>query len=368
MHVVSGNLSHISEDEPRCAEGPNDAQDGGNPHQRSQRLLKVDVVGFAVAGLGNGTVDIVRQHRSQDTKYSHDENPHQQFDLHRGIGDGKKDEAHKCHTGDAVGLEAVGRGSNAVASVVTRAVCNDTGVAGIVLANLEDHLHQVASDVGNLGEDTAGDTQGRSSEALTDGKADKAASSQILRHEEQDDKHQHQLDTYQHDTNRHAGAERYVQQVERTAAQRGKSHAGIGVSVHTHAEPGHSIAAQYSDHGPSENQRHSTATHVAQHSEIQRYGSADEDEQQQQKLALLLEIGGTGFEYDVAYFEHRFVGFQPTHLVELPEAEQQAEHHDGKSPVENRRIVRSGKSFRHFEVCFAGKSQKWRCQCEKGSC
>ena len=74
---------------------------------------------------------------------------------------------------------------------------------------------------------------------------------------------------------------------------------------------------------------------MAQHAEVQRNGSTDEKEQQQQELALLFQISGTSLEDDVANLQHRLVGPQLTNLAELPEAEQQSEYHDGETPVED---------------------------------
>ena len=65
----------------------------------------------------------------------------------------------KRHAGDAVGLEAVGGGSDAVAGVVAGAVGDHAGVSGVVFLDFEDDLHEVGADVGDLGEYPAGDAQ-----------------------------------------------------------------------------------------------------------------------------------------------------------------------------------------------------------------
>ena len=234
---------------------------------------------------------------------------------------------------------------------------NDTRVAGIVLANLEYHLHQVATNVGNLGEDTAGNTQGRSAEALTDGEAHKAAAGQVFGHTQQDDEHQHKLDADQHDADAHTGTQRNVEQVERTAAQRGKSHTGIGQRVHTHAEPGHAVAAKDTDDGPRQHEAHTANLHIAEHTEIECYGSADEEEKNDEKLALLLQVGRAGLENHVADFEHRFVGLQVAHFAELPETKQQSQCNDEESPVKDFSVGIRAESFRHHKVCLACKAQ-----------
>src|SRR5438045_887583 len=60
---------------------------------------------------------------------------------------------------DAVGPQPVRRRADRVARVVTRAVGDHARVARVVFLDVEDDLHQVAADVGDLGEDAAGDAQ-----------------------------------------------------------------------------------------------------------------------------------------------------------------------------------------------------------------
>ena len=91
-----------------------------------------------------------------------------------GSFDREQDEGDERDAGDAVGLEAVGRGADRVARVVAGAVGDDAGVARVVFLDVEDDLHQVGADVGDLGEDAAGDAQRRGAERLADGEADEA--------------------------------------------------------------------------------------------------------------------------------------------------------------------------------------------------
>ena len=81
-----GHTLDVAEDEVACAEGTDDAHDGGNPHQARQRLLEVDVVGLVVAGFCDSAVNIIGKDRGNDTEYAHHENPHQQLHLHGGVG------------------------------------------------------------------------------------------------------------------------------------------------------------------------------------------------------------------------------------------------------------------------------------------
>ena len=243
----------IVEEEVGGAESTNDGENGGNPDEGCEGLLEVEVVGFLIFSGSKSIINIVSEDGGHDAEDTHDENPYKHWDLVFGR-DSHEDEGDKGHAGDAVGLEAVGGGSNRVAGIVAGAVSDDAGVARIVLANLEDHLHEVASDIGNLSEDTAGDAKGRGTEALADGEADEAAAGNITIHEEQDDEHQHQLNADEHDADGHTGTQRDIQQVERTTAQRGESHAGVGVGVHADTEPSHTVAAEDTDDGPRENQ------------------------------------------------------------------------------------------------------------------
>ena len=109
--------------------------------------------------------------------------------LHR-----EEDEADERDAGDAVGLEAVGRGADRVARVVAGAVGDDAGVARVVFLDLEDDLHEVGADVGDLREDAAGDAERRGAERLADGEADEARAGVVAGDEEEDAEHEEQLD------------------------------------------------------------------------------------------------------------------------------------------------------------------------------
>ena len=81
---------------------------------------------------------------------------------------------------NAVSFKTVSRGADAVAGVVTRTVGDDAGILRIVFGKMEDDLHQVGADVGDLGEDTAADTKRAGTQGLTDGEADEAGPCQFL--------------------------------------------------------------------------------------------------------------------------------------------------------------------------------------------
>ena len=123
---------------------------------------------------------------------------------------GQQDEGDEGHAGDAVGFETVGRGSDRIARVVARAIGDDAGVAGVVFLDLEDDLHQVAADIGDLGEDAAGHAQGRGAQRFADGEADEAGAGQVARNEQQDEEHDEQFHRDQQHADAHAGLQRDV--------------------------------------------------------------------------------------------------------------------------------------------------------------
>ena len=274
---------------------------------------------MAVFGLRDTIINIIGQHRCHDTQNTHHKDPHQQLNLILGRHS-QQDERHQGDTRHAIGLKTVGGRTNRVTGIVTCAVGNHTGVAGVVLTNLEHHLHQVTADVGNLGEDTAGDTQCTGTQRLADGKADKAAASQVGGHEQQNSQHQHQLNADEQDTDAHACGQWDVQQVKRTATKRGKRHAGVGIRVHAHTIPRHGIRAHHTNDCPTEDHQYLPDGHVLKHGKVKQHGKSDKCEQNRQEFALLFQIGRAGLENHIANLKHGLVCPQFTHFVELPVA------------------------------------------------
>ena len=87
---------------------------------------------------------------------------------------GQQDERDQRHAGHAVGLKTVGARPHRIARVVARAVGDHAGVARVVFLDLEDDLHQVGADIGDLGEDAARHAQRRGAQRFADGEADEA--------------------------------------------------------------------------------------------------------------------------------------------------------------------------------------------------
>ncbi len=99
-------------------------------------------------------------------------------------------------------------GPDRVAGVVAGAVRDDAGVPGVVFLDLENDLHEVGADVGDLGEDTAGDPQRGGAERLPDRESDEARPRPIARNEEQDAEHHEELDTNERHPDAHPRLER----------------------------------------------------------------------------------------------------------------------------------------------------------------
>ena len=171
------------------------------------------------------------------------------------IADGQQDERDQRDARDAVGLESVGRGSHRVAGVVAGAVRDHARIARIVLLDLEDDLHQVRADVGDLREDAARDAERGRAERLANREADEAGARVVAGNEQQDDEHQQQLDADQHHPDAHAGLERNRVARERLAAQAGERGAGVRERVHADAEPGDAVAAGDADQAEQQDRR-----------------------------------------------------------------------------------------------------------------
>jgi hypothetical protein len=79
---------------------------------------------------------------------------------------------------------------------------------------------EIGADVGDLGEDAAGDAKRRGAERLADGEADEALAGDLAGEEQQDDEHDQQLDADQGHADRHAGLEGHVIAGPRLATER----------------------------------------------------------------------------------------------------------------------------------------------------
>ena len=103
--------------------------------------------------------------------------------MHRRALYAEENESDQRYASDAVRLEAVGARPDGIARIVAGAIGNHAGIASVVFFDLEDDFHQVGTDIGNLGEDAAGDSQRRCAERFADREPDEALTGIIAGHE-----------------------------------------------------------------------------------------------------------------------------------------------------------------------------------------
>jgi hypothetical protein len=302
-------------------------------------MLEVHLGGVAVLALGDRLVDEVGDAGDDDHHDAHREDPDQQLDLDLLDRNREEDEGDEGDAGHAVRLEAIGRGTDRVAGIVPGTVGNDAGVARIVFLDLEDDLHQVGADVGDLGEDAAGDAQGGGPERLTNGEADEAGAGVVTRHEQKDAEHQHQLDRDQQHADRHAGLQRDRVGRERLAPERRKGRAGVGVGVDADAEPRDAIAAEDADDREGEDGDDLGRTELLEDAEVQAHDGGDEDPEQRDEAALRLQVGLAGFIDQLGDLPHRAVNLHVLELVRDDQAEDHAEEADDEAAHQQRSAV-----------------------------
>ena len=186
-------------DEPGSEVRQADGNEGSDPHERSQRRLEIHFVGVAVFRFSNCAVDEIRQGAGHQHDNAHHENPNEQLYLHRvrgcrGFGDHRSGSSLQGQThgqkvlwrnreqnksderdaGHAVSFKSVGGRPNRIPRIVAGAIGDDAGISRIVFLDFEDDFHEVGADVGNFGEDSAGDAEGGGAEGFADGEADEA--------------------------------------------------------------------------------------------------------------------------------------------------------------------------------------------------
>ncbi len=346
--------------------------------------------------LGDRLVDEIGDAGHEIHQEAHGEDPDDQAGLDVDVGNGQGDEDDEGDAGHAVGLEAVGGGSDRVAGVVAGAVGDDAGVARVVLLDLEDDLHEVGADVGDLGEDAARDAKGRGAERFADGEAEEAVADDLARHGQEDEDHHDQFERDQEQADRHAGPQRDVDHVPRFAAEGGESGTGVGVGVDADAVPGHGVGAAHADDREEQDQNQGEVEvhalglvrdvvllsrretrrqrgdegrpvleflvfhigevvrgHALRLQRLDRLvrqlvfrlgpaaknvgadGDGDEDEEHEQELALLNEVRLAGLENGLGHGQHGLVGRLLFDLGELIETNaQRAANYDGAAQEE----------------------------------
>ncbi len=261
--------------------------------------------------------------------------------LDGGVFHAEKNEGDQRDAGDAVGLETVGAGAHGIAGVVAGAVGDDAGVAGVVFLDLEDDFHEVGADVGDLGEDAAGDAERGRAERFADGEADEARAGVVARNEEKNQEHHQQLDADEHHADAHAGFERGVIDRIGLAAQAGEGGAGVGEGVHANAEPGDAVAAADADQAEEQDDGQGDgdglAGHGSQHAEIQHDDDGDEEPEKKKELALGNEVGLAGFVDELGNVAHGAVHGEILEAAVDHQAEDEAE--DAEQDAEEQQLV-----------------------------
>src|SRR2546430_72353 len=136
-------------------EGERHRDERRQPHQRRQWGFVVHVVGGLIASLDDRGVEEVRDARGDDHHDAHREDPYQQLHLDERLVHAEQNERDQRDAGHAVRLEAIGAGADGIAGIVAGAVGDHARIARVVLFDLEDDLHEVRTDVGDLREDAA---------------------------------------------------------------------------------------------------------------------------------------------------------------------------------------------------------------------
>ena len=286
---------------------------------------KLNLSAVAVAGFGNGAVEEISHGACHQHDDAHHEDPHQQLHLDGRVFHGQQDEGDQRDAGNAVSLEAVGGGAHGIARVVTRAVGDHAGVARVVLFDLEDDLHEVGTDVGNLGEDAAGDAEGRRTEGFADSEPDEAGPGIFAGDKEEDDEHHQKLDADQHHADAHAGPKGNLENGIGLAAKAGKCRAGIGERVDANAEPRHAVTAGDPYQTEEEDNPHSEGRISQQHLEIDQDDGSNENPEQQQEFSLRNEIGLAGLPNQLGDICHRAVNGQVLQACINDQSKEQAE-------------------------------------------
>src|SRR5208337_4158923 len=205
-------------------------------------MFKVKFFLSGKSSFADNVIDKIRNQRGQDHEDSHSKNPDNQLAAHCGISrQSQSQESDQSNACDTISFKTVRRGTNAVTSIVTGTVGNNTGVFGIVFREMKNDFHQVGTDIGDLREDAAADTQSGCAQRFTDRKTDEAGTGQFF---QESHNHEEQFDTDQQQSNAHTGTQTNVDDVQRFAAQRSESGTGISHCIDTYTEPGNCIRTQ----------------------------------------------------------------------------------------------------------------------------
>ena len=336
-------------------EGGDDGDDGGHDDQASQRCFLVELLLTGERCLGPCFGDVVADQTADDHQCAHGEQPNDELHAHRlfirrAAAEGVGQEGDQCNAGHAVGFKAVSGWTNGVTSVVAGAVSNNAGVLRIILRKLEDDLHEIATNVGDLGEDATADAQHGCTKALADGEADEACTHEFRRDEHHDSDHEEQLNADQEHADRHAGLQRNSQGLQGVAAQTCKRGAAVGAGIDSDTEPGHAVATKNAQDRAEQDDAHGhdvarlrgsafcavSAPDRIQESEVDDHGTGDQEPQERQELALLREVTLAGLPDNDGDVAHGRMHRQCVHLDVLDDSEQGSDQRDHKTRIHER--------------------------------
>jgi len=296
-----------------------------------------------VLPLRHRLVHEVADEARDDHQGSHREQPDDERGAHRAVPfEREREERDERDARHAVGLEAVGRGADRVAGVVARAVGDDARVLRIVLRQLEDDLHEIGADVGDLREDAAADAQRRRAERLTDREADEARPDQVRRQERQDDDHEEELDAHEEEADAHAAAQRDSEDGQEFALQARERGAAVRGRVDPDAEPRHAVAAEDAEHARREDDADAAPAHpwmlfiralLPQIPEVEKDADSDQDPETDEKFALLEQVALAGLPDDVGDARHRLMDRQRLRLDVLVPTEERRHDADDQAAI-----------------------------------
>src|SRR5689334_11056831 len=216
----------------------------------------------------------------------------------------QQNESNQRNTGYAVGFKTVSTRANGVAGVVTGAVCDHARVAGVIFLDLENDLHQIGADIGDLGEDAAGDTESGRAQRFTNGKADETGAGIIARNKEQNTEHDEQLNADQHHADAHARLKGNGINGIRLAFKAGERRARVGKGVHANTEPRHAIAARDPHQAEEQNDDDAVQRQMLQNAKVENDDHGNESFKYQDELALRDQIGLAGLIDQLRDFTH----------------------------------------------------------------
>ena len=249
--------------------------------------------------------------------------------------EGQRQERDEGHAGHPVSFKSVRRRADGIAGIVTGAVGDHARIFRVVLGQVENDLHQIAADVGNLGEDAAADAQGRSPERFADGEADEARPGEFGGDEGQDADHAREFHADEQQTDAHAGLQRNEERFQRAAAQRGERRAAVGDGIDADAVPRDTVAAQDSENRAGQNDEHLAERFSLQANEIINHAHRDQRPETGKKFSLLPQVGLAGFPDDVGDFAHRAVDGQRAGTDVFEQAEGRADGADEQAEIQN---------------------------------